>query len=142
MTGLAGEVRRCARDRCEYCRLPQLPFRRPFHIEHVVARQHGGQSDLDNLALACWTCNLKKGPNLSGIDPATSRVEALFNPRKEGWEEHFSPEIDLLKPRSVTIRGLTPAGRATIQVLGLNDEMRQLIRYQFWTEGLCEAAIR
>ena len=53
------------------------------HIEHIVARQHGGLSRLDNLALACWNCNLKKGPNLSGIDPTTGLVVALFNPRKD-----------------------------------------------------------
>jgi 5-methylcytosine-specific restriction endonuclease McrA len=83
MSEYAGGVRRRASDRCEYCHLPQSAFRRPFHIEHIVARQHGGLSRLDNLALACWNCNLKKGPNLSGIDPTTGLVVALFNPRKD-----------------------------------------------------------
>jgi hypothetical protein len=59
-----------------------------------------GPSRLDNLALACWTCNLKKGPNLSGVDPMTGQVAALFNPRDDEWAEHFSPMIDALKPRS------------------------------------------
>jgi 5-methylcytosine-specific restriction endonuclease McrA len=68
----AEEVRLRAVGRCEYCHLPQSAFRRPFHIEHIVAKQHGGQTLLDNLALACWNCNLKKGLNLSGIDPMTT----------------------------------------------------------------------
>lgn len=40
----------------------------PIHIEHIVARQHGGPTRLDNLALAGRNCNLKKGPDLSGVD--------------------------------------------------------------------------
>jgi hypothetical protein len=141
MSDLAGEVRRRAGDRCEYCRLPQSAFKRPFHIEHIIARQHGGHSSVDNLALACWNCNLKKGPNLSGIDPATGRVGGLFNPRKDDWEEHFAAESGPFHPLCVAIRGLTPCGRATVQVLGLNDEMRQLIRHQLWTEGLYAAHV-
>ena len=139
MSELAVEVRRRAGDHCEYCRLPQLAFRRPFHIEHIVARQHGGSSRLENLALACWNCNLKKGPNLSGIDPTTGRVAALFNPRTDDWDGHFSSVIRALKPLCVAIRGRTPVGRATVQVLGLNDEMRQLIRYELWVEGFYRA---
>jgi hypothetical protein len=135
MSEFAGEVRRRAGNRCEYCHLPQTAFRRPFHIEHIVARQHGGLSLPGNLALACWDCNLKKGPNLSGIDPETDRVAALFNPRKDRWEDHFAPAIGALKLPGIVIYGLTPVGRATVRVLGLNDEMRQLIRYELWIEG-------
>jgi hypothetical protein len=91
MNEFAREVRRRASDRCEYCQLPQSAFWRPFHIEHIVARQHGGLSRPDNLALACWNCNLKKGLNLSGIDPGTGRMAALFNPRGDLWDEHFLP---------------------------------------------------
>src|SRR4051794_18394911 len=32
------------------------------HVEHIVARQHGGADDPDNLALACNRCNASKGP--------------------------------------------------------------------------------
>ena len=79
MSELAEEVRRRAGYRCEYCRLPQVAFRRSFHIEHIVARQHGGSKQLDNLALACWNCNLKKGPNLAGVDPGTGQTAALLS---------------------------------------------------------------
>jgi len=103
----AEEVRRRAFGRCEYCHLPQSAFPRPFHIEHIVAKQHGGQSRFDNLALACWNCSLKKGPNLSGIDPMNSTVAALFNPRKDKWDEHFSASSRELMPPGVAIRGLT-----------------------------------
>jgi ribosomal protein S14 len=136
MSGPAEAVRQRARNRCEYCGLPQGAFRRGFHIEHIVARQHGGSTSLDNLAFACWTCNLKKGPSLSGIDPATVLVTALFHPREHDWPEHFSAHVATLMALGIDIRGLTPVGRATVRVLALNEEMRQMARYEFWREGL------
>lgn len=136
MSELAEAVRLRAGNRCEYCRLPQAAFRRVFHTEHILARQHGGSTSFDNLAFACWSCNLKKGPNLSGIDPETGRMAALFHPRRDSWPEHFSAHIGTLIPHGVEIRGLTPAGRATVRVLGLNEEMRQMVRYELWLEGM------
>lgn len=85
MKDLAALVRQRAHGRCEYCLLPESAFQRPFHIEHIVARQHGGQPTLENLALACHHCNLKKGPNLAGIDPYDGKLTALFNPRTARW---------------------------------------------------------
>src|SRR5437016_3905081 len=38
-----------------------------FHVEHIVARQHGGSDTVENLALACPECNRHKGTNLTGI---------------------------------------------------------------------------
>jgi len=29
----------------------------PFHIEHVISKQHGGSNDPNGLALACDRCN-------------------------------------------------------------------------------------
>lgn len=40
-------------------------------------------AELDNLALACWFCNLKKGPNLAGIDPDADRTRRGTSPRNE-----------------------------------------------------------
>jgi len=38
----------------EYCRLRQEHEEEsPFHVEHIVAQQHGGTDDGENLALAC-----------------------------------------------------------------------------------------
>jgi len=99
-------------------------------------RRTGGPTSLDNPAFACWSCNLKKGPNLSGIDPATGQVTALFHPRKDEWPEHFSAHVGTLIPLGVEIRGLTPKGRSTVRLLGLNEEMRQMVRYELWREGL------
>src|SRR6266566_4286721 len=84
-------VRERAGNRCEYCRLPQdaAPLV-TFHVEHIVARQHGGAEDASNLALACHHCNLHKGTNLTGIDPEAGAVVVLFHPRRDVWETHFA----------------------------------------------------
>ena len=124
MTGsLRNSVRERASDRCEYCGIRQreLPFA-IFHVEHVIARQHGGSDDLDNLALACHLCNHRKEPNLSGIDPETDDLTRLFNPRLDTWEEHFRLE------ENGDITGLTALGRTTVYVLGMNAEIRREIR--------------
>jgi 5-methylcytosine-specific restriction endonuclease McrA len=57
-----------AQGRCEYCRLHQddADFI-TFHVEHIIAEQHGGGEELENLCLACPECNFAKGPNLSGF---------------------------------------------------------------------------
>jgi HNH endonuclease len=45
-------VEQRAGNRCEYCLLRQEHSELTQHIEHIVARQHGGRDDVDNLALA------------------------------------------------------------------------------------------
>jgi 5-methylcytosine-specific restriction endonuclease McrA len=120
VSDLADEVRRRAAGLCEYCRIPETAFRRSFHIEHVIAKQHGGPTGLDNLALACWAFNLKKGPNLSGIDPETGRLTALFHPRKDGWGNHFSFRAATSVTLGIEVRGLTATGRTTTTLLAMN----------------------
>jgi hypothetical protein len=72
---------------------------------------------IGNLALACHHCNLRKGPNLSGIDPLTACMESLFHPRRDRWADHFPM-------RGAHIDGVTPRGRATAEVLAFNNARR------------------
>ncbi|HEY2411998.1 MAG TPA: HNH endonuclease signature motif containing protein [Pirellulaceae bacterium] len=106
-----------ANSKCEYCQIRHSSERLPFELEHVVARKHGGATQSDNLALACFACNRYKGPNLAGIDPETGNMVALFHPRRDAWEDHFFWEAAIL-------RGRSPIGRATIAVLRINDTAR------------------
>jgi 5-methylcytosine-specific restriction endonuclease McrA len=110
-------VRRRANERCEYCLLRQEQTGLTHHVEHIIARQHGGTDDPENLALACNRCNACKGPNLTGIDPETSTVVPLFHPRRDAWADHFEFQ-------HARIVGKTPKGRATVNVLQINDERR------------------
>ena len=84
-------VRRRAGEVCEYCRLPQASSRfARFHVEHIIARQHGGTTEADNLALACSFCNLHKGPNIAALDNDTGQLVSLFHPRCDRWADHFA----------------------------------------------------
>ena len=110
-----------AGGRCEYCRVAEADDYRPHQIEHVVARKHGGGGGADDLAVACRPCNLGKGPDLCGVDPATGGVVRLFDPRRQPWADHFRLNGGL-------VEGLTAAGRATALTLGMNDRHRCRVR--------------
>ncbi len=49
------------------------------------------------------------------LDPGTDTIALLYNPRQDRWEEHFEWSEDFL-----TIIGLTPSGRATVDLLRVN----------------------
>ena len=115
-------VRKRAGHRCEYCHLREASVADiSFHVEHIRALKHGGTDDPANLALSCDRCNLHKGPNLAGIDPADGQMTPLFNPRFEQWDEHF-------EWANLEIAGKTPIGRAKVRVLELNSARRLKLR--------------
>jgi len=76
---------------CEYCRVPYWADELTFHIDHIIAEQHRGKTVAGNLALACYSCNLHKGPNIAGRDPKTGIVR-LFHPRRHEWKSPFRVE--------------------------------------------------
>jgi hypothetical protein len=124
-------VRQRAGSRCEYCHLPDFADEWPFHLEHVVARQHGGQSDPDNLCWSCRRCNLCKGPNLASIDPESGQQIMLFHPRHQNWSDH-------LEISDFRIVGLTPTGRATVRALQMNENRRVELRRELIAQGAFE----
>lgn len=126
--GLRTLVCQRAGDRCEYCRLRQDHSPLSLQIEHIIAKQHGGNDDPGNLALSCDRCNAYKGPNLSGIDPETNQLVSLFNPRTQNWQEHFFLD-------GAMIAGLTPIGRATLRVLNMNAPRRVRLRAALLAQG-------
>lgn len=116
-------VRTRANQRCEYCGIHQRIYPDfTFHIEHIVARQHGGGDELDNLALSCHLCNSKKGPNLSGLDPDAGVPTRLFHPRTDRWTDHFQAA------ENGHVIGITDVGRTTVHLLDMNSEIRARIR--------------
>jgi hypothetical protein len=120
-------VWRRARNRCEYCRLHQDDDDfSSFHVEHIVAKQHGGSDRPDNLCLSCAACNLAKGPNLSGY--LQGSVVPLFNPRTQRWTRHFRWD----EGRMI---GRTRCGIVTIHVLNMNAADRVRLRERLVDEG-------
>lgn len=92
-----------------------------FHVEHVIPRVRGGSSELDNLALACPSCNLHKADRVSSaLDPDSTPI-ALFDPRTDVWSEHFVWD-------DYQLIGKTDVGQLAIRLLELNHERRIKIR--------------
>lgn len=116
-----------AQGRCEYCRVHQDDgdfF--TFHVEHIIAVQHGGADELENLCLACPECNFYKGPNLSGH--LGGAVVPLFHPRRQWWKRHFYWQGPILV-------GRTQCGKVTVALLRINDEKRVRLRQSLIEEG-------
>jgi hypothetical protein len=120
-------VRKRAGRRCEYCRLHEddADFL-TFHVEHIIAKQHGGSDDPDTLCYSCSECNWAKGPNLSGI--IKGKLYPLFNPRTQEWHRHFYWD-------QTTLVGKTNTGIVTIQVLNINRPSRIKLRENLLFEG-------
>jgi len=100
---------------CEYCQAPEDVFNQEFEVDHIIARARQGCDHLHNLALACRSCNLRKGDHAAARDPQTRQLVRLFHPRQDVWDEHFALDLETFR-----IEGLTPTGRATVVQLGLN----------------------
>lgn len=74
---------------CEYCHTPESFSNFAFEVEHIVSPLFGGTTDLENLALACRSCNVFKSKFLTGINELGEDTGRLFDPRKDEWAEHF-----------------------------------------------------
>jgi hypothetical protein len=118
---LRRQVRERASGRCEYCLLTEVKAFFPHEPDHIIARKHGGQSVLNNLALACFDCNRFKGSDLASIDPLSGALSPVFNPRIHQWTEHFRLDDGHIVP-------LTTVGRPTERLLQLNLAHRIEIR--------------
>ena len=108
-------------NRCEYCGLSQLGQEATFHVDHVQPVAAGGATTIDNLALACVSCSLRKGARQTTLDPDTQEQAPLFNPRTSRWTDHMRWD-------GVRAVGLTPTGRATIDLLEMNRALILAIR--------------
>lgn len=82
-------VRQRAKGLCEYCHASEQWQYVQFTIDHIVPLAEGGSSDLNNLALACFHCNRRKGRAQDAIDPQSEQKVNLFHPRQDRWLDHF-----------------------------------------------------
>ncbi len=109
------QLDKLAKGCCEYCKLLQMYFAPTFTNEHIIPSVLGGTDELANLAKACHACNLSKGVAITAFDTLSKQTVSLFHPRKDKWQDHFIWSEDFL-----TIIGLTPTGRVTVERLKMN----------------------
>ncbi len=126
---LEWQVRKRAKECCEYCQIPAYISEFTFPLDHIIAQQHLGERTFDNLALSCPHCNYHKGPNIAGLDPVSGKLTRLFNPRRNRWSAHFAwdgPELV----------GKTAIGRTTLYLLDMNHPDRVEVRRLLVEAGL------
>jgi len=112
----------------EYCGLAQEGQKATFHIDHVIPQAAGGETTIENLALACVSCSLRKAARQIATDPQSDKEATIYNPRRDTWQEHF-------QWNGVHLVGLTPTGRATITALNMNRALILAIRREEATLG-------
>jgi len=118
---LRNSVIRRAKNRCEYCGLSQEGQEATFHIDHIIPVSVGGESVLDNLALACVSCSLRKAAREKAVDPVSGDEVSIYNPVKDIWDDHFYWD-------GFYLVGLTAIGRATVDALQMNRSLIIAIR--------------
>ncbi|MCF8247160.1 MAG: HNH endonuclease [Saprospiraceae bacterium] len=126
---LRAEVAKRAGHRCEYCRRPESDSFIRFQSDHILSRKHGGKTTLQNLAFACPACNNCKGTDFGTVLRDEEIIIRIFNPRKQGWFEHFEVlEGEIIAKSEV--------GEATIKILKLNEISRILERLDLIAAGI------
>jgi 5-methylcytosine-specific restriction endonuclease McrA len=91
-----------AKGMCEYCRSQARFAINPLVIDHIQPVSRGGQTNSENLALSCQTCNNYKYTKTEASDPITTQAVSLFHPRKMMWQEHFTWNEDVTQMIGIT----------------------------------------
>lgn len=123
---LRQQVRKRFNNICAYCQTAELLTASTFEIDHIIPFSADGPTTLDNLCLACSTCNSCKGIHQNAVDPLTNLIVPLFHPIKQNWGDHFS-----WSENKTNIIGETPTGRATIELLKMNRPQLVFLR-EIW----------
>lgn len=100
---------------CEYCLAYEPLAYSKFQLEHIISLKHGGSSELDNLALACFYCNSNKGSDLGTY--VNDVLTRFYHPRTDKWLDHFEISNALILPK-------TEIGEATVKILDFNNSER------------------
>jgi hypothetical protein len=124
---MARKVIARAENVCEYCKLPQWSQEATFHIDHIKPRIEDGKTRLDNLALACVSCSLKKAARTRVLDSKRNKHVRIFHPRKDKWTTHFRITA------TWKVVGRTSVGRATVDALDMNRPALLRIR-RIWAQ--------
>ena len=121
-------VRERANGLCEYCLFHEEHAYFKYEVDHIISLKHGGETELDNLAHTCITCNRNKGSDIGSVILPQRDFIRFFNPRFDRWSEHFRLEETVIQP-------LSPIGEVTVKILDLNNVDRILERQALVAAG-------
>ena len=105
---------------CEYCLIHGDDTFFGCEVDHIISQKHGGLTESDNLAYACFFCNRRKGSDIGSISNNGAFVR-FFNPRQDRWRDHFRVERLFIRP-------ISEIGEVTARILDLNANDRILER--------------
>lgn len=128
---LKSKVVERANGYCEYCYSHSGHSPSSFVIDHIYPFSLGGLSESKNLALSCGDCNNHKYQKTHYFDPVTNQKVNLFHPRKNYWPNHFQWNED-----ETIIIGISPSGRASLNLLNMNREGNINLRHLMILVGL------
>jgi len=117
-------------QRCCYCLTSESNSGISMTYDHIYPRSKGGETCLDNVCLACSSCNMSKSDNTEALDLSTKEIVSLFNPRKQKWSDHFAWTADKTK-----LEGITPSGRVTVATLRMNRPTIVIARQRWVRAG-------
>jgi 5-methylcytosine-specific restriction endonuclease McrA len=63
------KVAESSQHRCCYCLSQEDNSGLKYTVDHIIPESLGGETEVDNMCLACWDCNLYKQNRISAIDP-------------------------------------------------------------------------
>jgi hypothetical protein len=109
--------------------MPEGYYPHRHQADHIIPQKHDGTDDIENLAWACFSCNLRKGTDISAYDTETRLLTPLYNPRTDKWSNHFALASD-------KIIGVTAMGRITVRLLQLNHPDQVALRKALREAGL------
>ncbi|KAA1257964.1 HNH endonuclease [Rubripirellula obstinata] len=108
------DLRRRVRDaffsRCAYCQTDEALTVAIFEIEHITPVSLDGQTEFDNLCLACSSYSRFKSNRTHGTTDAGLECR-LFYPQQDSWLEHFDWTINGTVIVGVTDVGIQIAAR-------------------------------
>ena len=93
-----------AEFKCEYCLMTEEDSLFSFQLDHIISLKHNGNTDENNLAYSCITCNARKGSNISTILLPELNLIPLFNPRIDNWAEHFEISNEINNDKNSLIK--------------------------------------
>ena len=106
---------------CEYCLVHEADVYHGCEVDHVISIKHGGITVPENLAYACFHCNRHKGTDLGSLSLRTGTLVRFFNPRSDGWAQHFRVNEACIDP-------LSEIGEVTSRMLEFNHPERLAFR--------------
>jgi HNH endonuclease len=134
---LYSQVAQRGNHRCEYCLAPEELSGKEFHVEHIVPLARGGPDALNNLALACFRCNLSKGVAQVGQLDRGGEPVRLFNPRADDWNDCFDFVVVPME-EVVRIVGKNDTGRVTVLRLSMNASHAAHARWKWFLAYVLE----